>query len=79
LKQIKELHIWDIEKGELIQRYFGHKQEKFLIRCCFGGNDDAFIASGSEGRLYSCIENIFERWKKLHLASKFRATASAIN
>lgn len=45
----KELHLWDLRTYELAMRYTGHTQEKFLIRCDFGGPNDSFIVCGSEG------------------------------
>lgn len=45
----QEVHLWSIE-GDLkvVCKYKGHKRIRFLIRSCFGGLDQAFIASGSE-------------------------------
>lgn len=45
----QEIHLWDI-KGDprLVNKYKGHKRSRFLIRSCFGGIEQAFIASGSE-------------------------------
>ncbi|KAL9992042.1 putative transcription factor WD40-like family [Helianthus debilis subsp. tardiflorus] len=45
----EELHLWSIE-GQigLISKYRGHKRSRFIVRACFGGVQQAFIASGSE-------------------------------
>lgn len=45
----QEIHMWDIDgKWEKPLKYTGHKQEKYVIRSCFGGLNCSFIASGSE-------------------------------
>ncbi|KAM3281615.1 WD repeat-containing protein 26 [Capsicum chacoense] len=45
----QEIHLWDIEGTvKLISKYNGHKRSRFVVRSCFGGLDQAFIASGSE-------------------------------
>lgn len=47
-----ELQLWDFHEQILIQKYFGQKQEQFIIRSCFGYNDK-LVASGSEdGKIY---------------------------
>jgi WD40 repeat protein len=45
----QEIHLWDIA-GKLKSplKYKGHRQQRYVIRSCFGGSDQAFIASGSE-------------------------------
>ncbi|KAJ0439702.1 putative transcription factor WD40-like family [Helianthus annuus] len=45
----EELHLWSIE-GQigLISKYRDHKRSRFIVRACFGGVQQAFIASGSE-------------------------------
>lgn len=45
----QEIHMWDVA-GEWQKplKYRGHKQQKYVIRSCFGGLNSAFIASGSE-------------------------------
>ncbi|KAF2290682.1 hypothetical protein GH714_014986 [Hevea brasiliensis] len=45
----QEIHLWNIEGGiKLVAKYKGHKRARFVIRSCFGGLEQAFIASGSE-------------------------------
>ncbi|KAK6942340.1 WD40 repeat [Dillenia turbinata] len=45
----QEIHLWSIT-GDLkvVSKYKGHKRTRFVIRSCFGGFEQAFIASGSE-------------------------------
>jgi len=45
----QEVHLWDIEKFRLVRKYVGQTQEKFMIRSCFGGPEQNFVLSGSEG------------------------------
>ncbi|CAN1199848.1 WD repeat-containing protein 26 homolog [Linum perenne] len=45
----QEIHLWDIHGDiKLVAKYRGHKRARFVIRSCFGGSEQAFIASGSE-------------------------------
>ncbi|XP_022743740.1 WD repeat-containing protein 26-like isoform X2 [Durio zibethinus] len=45
----QEIHLWNIEGDpKLVSSYKGHKRTRFVIRSCFGGLGQAFIASGSE-------------------------------
>ncbi|CAA0836935.1 transducin family protein / WD-40 repeat family protein [Striga hermonthica] len=45
----EELHVWSVDGAtELVAKYRGHKRARFVVRSCFGGLDEAFIASGSE-------------------------------
>lgn len=47
--QNQEIHLWNIEGDlKLVTKYKGHKRTRFVIRSCFGGLAQAFIASGSE-------------------------------
>ncbi|XP_077220780.1 WD repeat-containing protein 26 homolog [Tasmannia lanceolata] len=45
----QEIHLWSIMGDlKLVAKYKGHKRTRFVIRSCFGGFEQAFIASGSE-------------------------------
>ncbi|KAH0709959.1 hypothetical protein KY284_011386 [Solanum tuberosum] len=45
----QEIHLWSIDGIiKLLHIYKGHKQKRFIVRPCFGGLRQAFIASGSE-------------------------------
>ena len=45
----QEIHLWNIEGDpKLVSKYKGHRRTRFIIRSCFGGLKQAFIASGSE-------------------------------
>ncbi|KAK7372788.1 hypothetical protein VNO80_06176 [Phaseolus coccineus] len=45
----QEIHLWNIEGDpRLVGKYKGHRRARFIIRSCFGGLTQAFIASGSE-------------------------------
>ncbi|KAK4441549.1 WD repeat-containing protein WDS [Sesamum alatum] len=45
----QEIHMWDVA-GKWLKplKYNGHRQQKYVIRSCFGGLNSMFIASGSE-------------------------------
>ncbi|XP_012068552.1 WD repeat-containing protein 26 homolog isoform X2 [Jatropha curcas] len=45
----QEIHLWSIEGNpKIVSKYKGHTRARFVIRSCFGGFEQAFIASGSE-------------------------------
>uniref|UniRef100_A0ACD5XN25 Uncharacterized protein n=2 Tax=Avena sativa TaxID=4498 RepID=A0ACD5XN25_AVESA len=45
----EEIHLWSIRNDpSRVRQYTGHKRSRFVIRSCFGGSEQAFIASGSE-------------------------------
>lgn len=55
----EEIHLWCIGDGgmpNLIMRYRGHRRARHVIRSCFGGTEQGFIASGSEDSLV-CLYN----------------------
>ncbi|KAI5816950.1 WD40-repeat-containing domain protein [Pyronema omphalodes] len=43
-----ELIMVDLETGEVVKRFVGQVQDKFVIRGCLGGADENFVLSGSE-------------------------------
>lgn len=46
--KVPELHLWDLQAEEIVSRYSGHFQEKYLLKCQFGGKNDMFVSCGSE-------------------------------
>ncbi|KAA8537125.1 hypothetical protein F0562_029649 [Nyssa sinensis] len=45
----QEIHLWNIEGDiKLVAKYKGHKRSRFVVRSCFGGLEQTFVASGSE-------------------------------
>ena len=40
--------MWSLKENKLIKYFKGHQQTKYVLRCCFGGKNDMFVASGSE-------------------------------
>ncbi|KVH97546.1 WD repeat-containing protein 26 homolog isoform X2 [Cynara cardunculus var. scolymus] len=45
----EELHLWSIQGHiRFVSKYRGHRRSRFIVRACFGGFQQAFIASGSE-------------------------------
>lgn len=54
----QEIHLWNID-GEIkvVAKYKGHKRARFVIRSCFGGLGQAFVASGSEDSQVLLLQN----------------------
>lgn len=47
----QEIRLWSVDEGIMVGRFRGHVHSRFVVRACFGGDNDAFVASGSEGLL----------------------------
>jgi hypothetical protein len=45
-----KIRLMEIDTGEVVQSFEGHQQKQFIIRSAFGGANENFIVSGSEGR-----------------------------
>lgn len=61
----EELHLWDLELQSLSKKYAGQKQDSYVIRSTFGGDEESFIISGSEGRGKDRVDP--ESWFKVFL------------
>lgn len=43
--------MYDLNRNEVVQRYRGHKQSMYIIKCDFGGVNESFVITGSEDSL----------------------------
>lgn len=50
--QFNEIQLWDFKESLLIQKYYGQKQEQFIIRSCFGFNNKLVISGSEDGKIY---------------------------
>lgn len=45
----QKIHLWSlVGEPKLVSEYKGHRRTRFVIRSCFGGLEEDFIASGGE-------------------------------
>lgn len=51
------VHLWDLQDRCLVRRFQGVTQGHFTIHSCFGGVNQDFIASGSEGTIFYCASS----------------------
>ena len=63
------VHLWDLQDRCLVRKFQGVTQGHFTIHSCFGGINQDFIASGSEGKYEQqsvkyCETRYSLRWKK---------------
>lgn len=45
------VHLWDLKDRTLVRKFRGTTQGHCTIHSCFGGINQDFVASGSEGEL----------------------------
>lgn len=50
--QHNEVQLWDYKNNILIQKYFGQKQEQFIIRSCFGFDNKLVVSGSEDGKIY---------------------------
>ena len=53
------VHLWDLEDRILLRKFQGVKQGLYTIHSCFGGINQVFVASGSEGNYLTSSFNLF--------------------
>jgi hypothetical protein len=58
----QELHLWDLDAKKLVNKYQGQKQVDNVIRSTFGGFNQAFVLSGSEGSISMWIDQMRRRY-----------------
>ena len=46
---VQGVHVWDLADRCLVRRCHGITQGHYTIHSCYGGLNDSFVASGSEG------------------------------
>jgi hypothetical protein len=44
----EEVHLWDLELRRIVRKYIGQVQSDYIIRSCFGGQEENFVLSGSQ-------------------------------
>lgn len=73
------VHLWDLEDRVLVRKFQGLSQGYYTIHSCFGGVDQVFLASGSEGKtvclfvVVISFHSLSLRQQDLHLAQEARA------
>jgi WD repeat-containing protein 26 len=45
-----KIHLMKIDNGDVLQTFSGHTQAEYIIRSSFGGANETFVVSGSEGK-----------------------------
>ena len=78
------VHLWDLHDKQLVRKYQGVTQGHYMNHATFGGPNEEFIASGSEGKNFvSFSQNfdlffVFQRFKSLSLASTTRTSNNGL-
>jgi WD40 repeat protein len=68
-----KIYLMHIDSGEILQSFSGQKQSEYMIRSAFGGANESFVVSGSEGMFLSLhlkeyLSKDLNRFQGLHLA-----------
>lgn len=72
-----KLVLLDSTTGETVQQYTGLKQSEFVIRSAFGGANENFVISGSEGGSCSLIaQTRTTSWQRANLFTQIHACTS---
>lgn len=50
--QSNELQLWDFKEQILVQKYYGQRQEQYIIRSCFGYNNKLTASGSEDGKVY---------------------------
>jgi hypothetical protein len=53
------VHLWDLHDKQLVRKYQGVTQGHYVNHATFGGPNEEFIASGSEGSYRYGIDLVF--------------------
>jgi hypothetical protein len=48
---LQGVHLWDLHDKQLLRKYQGVTQGNYVNHATFGGPNEEFIASGSEGAM----------------------------
>ena len=52
------VHLWDLHDKQLVRKYQGVTQGHYVNHATFGGPNEEFIASGSEGNQVSAEKSL---------------------
>lgn len=50
--QSNEIQLWNFKENILLQKFFGQKQEQFIIRSCFGYNNRIIVSGSEDGKVF---------------------------
>lgn len=64
-----KIKMMNIDTGEILQVFEGHRQTQYMIRNAFGGAQETFVVSGSEGEFpQSLAMSSNAKWTPFRLA-----------